>query len=281
MTESPSPWRATLTVAIPVFVVAAAGCAIAFWLWLQDITAPQIAILGSGNRLSILVADGPARLVLATGDDEIAYENSLARFQPLFARRIDVLLLAGDGTMLRVPRAAHDDHPRATLAVAPLLPSLESAAIGPVSALTGPRRIRLGPNVDVTIEAIQPYGTLPSETFPSWRVTITRGDTRVVVLSDGNAADQFPPAPPASVLVVSGDNPATAWEQNPAVALIVNARSIEGPELREAFAGDAAGPNWSARVSDGESLRLRFVEDGIAMPSDAVQALSAIPESVP
>ena len=84
-------------------------------------TAPQVALLGSGNRLSLLVTDGPARLLLATGDNPIEYENALTHVRPIFARRVDVLLVAGSGSELRVPLAAYGDaHVRSATALAAL-----------------------------------------------------------------------------------------------------------------------------------------------------------------
>ena len=70
-------------------------------------------LLGSGNRLSLLVTDGPARLLLATGDSPIDYENALTDVRPIFARRVDVLLVAGSGNTLLVPLAAHERFARA------------------------------------------------------------------------------------------------------------------------------------------------------------------------
>ena len=90
-------WRDRATTVLLVFLIAFAGSAAVFTFWLQDLSVPQVAFLGSGNRLSLLVTDGPARLLLATGDSPIAFENAITRVRPLFARRIDVLLVAGSG----------------------------------------------------------------------------------------------------------------------------------------------------------------------------------------
>lgn len=279
MSGQPSPsWRQIVITVTLVFVIAATGCAVAFALWWRDISAPQVVVLGTGNRLSILVADGPARLVLATGDEPIAYGNALARFQPLFARRVDLLLVAGADRSLLVPVAAHEDrHTRTTIALAPLLASPEAQAIGPIPSFHGPRRVQLGPNIDVTVETAHPYGTQPTDAFPAWRATIERGATRVVVLSDGGAAELFPPGPPAAAVVVSGANPAAAWDWSPAVALVANSEAISGPELRETFADTARAPLWGVLVAPGEALRLRFIDDGLAMPSEPAQRLGIWP----
>jgi hypothetical protein len=278
--REPLSWRQLLATVILVFLVAFAGSTVAFALWLRDVWEPQVAFLGSGNRLSLLVSEGPARLILATGDDPINYENALTRFQPLFGRRIDLLLLAGEGTTLLVPLSAfRDPHTRMTAALAPLPDSPEADALGAIPSFTGPRRIRVGPSVSVTVETAFPFGADPSTAFPSWRATVERGETRIVVLSDGHAASLFPPAAPASVLAVSGQDPATAWNLGPAVALVANGDAISGPDMRTAFADGPRPPEWGFRVAPGEALRLRFVDGGIEIPSDSAQNLRGTPTS--
>jgi hypothetical protein len=277
-TDRPTDWRASLATALLVFAIAASGCTVAFALWLNDLVAPQMALLGSGNRLSVFVSDGPARLILATGDDPVAYENALTRFRPIFARRVDVLLLAGSDRSLLVPVAAHaDPHVRLTTALAPLPPSPEATAVGPVPALTSPRRIQLGPSLSVTVETALPFGVDATTTFPAWRATIARAETRIVVLSDGAAAALFPPDAPASVLAVSGDDPVAAWDLAPAVALVANSEAIGGPELRSAFAASHRPPQWGLRVFPGEALRLRFIDGGVEISSETAQSLAGTP----
>ena len=271
---APVSWRDVRLTAVLVFLITFVGGAAAFAIWLNDLRAPQIAVLGSGDRLSLLVVDGPARLLIASGDDPIGFENALAQVRPIFARRVDVLLVAGNGETLLVPLAAHGDrHVRTSAALAPLPPSPETDAFGAVSALAGPRRIRLGPAVTVTVETRLPFGTDPAIDFPAWRAIIEHGETRVTVLSDADAAALFPPANPASVLVVAGDNPVEAWTLSPAPVLVTNANAIGGPDLRSAFAASARSPDWGFRVFPGEALRLRFVPGAVEIPSESAHEL--------
>jgi hypothetical protein len=268
-------WRDVVTTALVVFLIAFAGCVATFGFWLQDLSAPQVAFLGSGNQLSLLVSDGPARLLLATGDSPIDYQNALTQVRPIFARRVDVLLLAGSGSTLLVPQtAASDAHVRIATALAPLPESPEAEALGPVSVFSTPRRIRLGPSVQVTVETALPFGMDPDEEFPAWRVTVERGETRIVVLSDGGAAALFPPDAGASVLAVSGDDPAAAWELSRGVAFVANAEAIGGPEMRSAATESRRPPEWGFRVFPGEALRLRFVPGGVELPSEPAQNLA-------
>jgi len=274
-------WREIVTTAVLVFLVACAGTSAAFTFWLQDLTAPQVVLLGSGNRLSLLVTDGPARLLLATGDSPIDYENALTSVRPIFARRVDVLLVAGSGDTLLVPLAAHgDSHVRSATALAPLPHSAEADAIGAIPSFSSPQRIRLGPSIAVTIETALPFGADPDADFPSWRATIEHGETRVVVLSDGAAASLFPPPSAPSVLAISGAKPADAWDLSPAVAFVANSEMIGGPEMRAAFAASRRPPRWGYRVFPGEALRLKFVPGGVELPSEPAHDLSGTPAAV-
>jgi hypothetical protein len=274
-------WREVVITAVLVFLVAAAGSAAAFTFWLRELTAAQVALLGSGDRLSLLVTDGPARLLLATGDSPIDYENALTDVRPIFARRVDVLLVAGSDSTLLVPLAARgDSHVRSATALAPLPRSAEADAIGPIPSFSSPQRIHLGPSVQVTVETALPFGADAEADFPAWRATVEHGETRVVVLSDGPAASLFPPPSAPSVLAVSGADPAGAWDFSPAIAFVANSEMIGGPELRDAFSASQRSPEWGYRVFPGEALRMRFIPGGIELPSAPAHDLSGTPSGL-
>jgi hypothetical protein len=276
--NEPTGWREVVGTTLAVFAIAFVGCVVGFALWMQELSAPAVTILGSGDRLSLVVTDGPARLVLATGDDPIGYENALARVRPIYARRVDVLLLAGSGQSLLVPVAAHaDPYVRNVWALALLPPSPEGEALGPVAALTEPTRVQLTLGTSVTVETLLRFGADPEAEFPDWRATIERGETRVAVYSDGSAAALFPPGDAASVVVIAGSDPVSGWELAPAAVLIANADAIAGSDLRDAFTGLGHGPAWWDRVHPGEALRLRFIPGGIELPADAMQPLPTVP----
>lgn len=279
MTERTAPgWRQLGFSVLLVLAITTAGCSAGFAIWLQDLAAPQVAFLGSGDQLSLLVTDGPARLLLATGDEPIQFENALAKFRPLFARRIDVLLVTGQESSLLVPHAAQrGGHARLALSLGSIPASAGFETLASLPSFAAPRRIRLGPSVTVTVETAYPFAADPAESPPAWRATIERGESRVVVLSDGEAAALFPPGPPASVLAVSSGNPETAWSHHPAVAFVANSRAISGPEMRSAFAESRHPPAWGFLVAPGEALRMHFVDGGVALPFDRAQDLAGTP----
>jgi hypothetical protein len=273
--------REVALTALLVFLVTAAGSIAACTFWLQELTTPQVVLLGSGNRLSLLVTDGPACVLLATGDSPIDYENALTYVRPIFARRVDILLVAGSGSSLLVPLAAQSDsHLRSAIALAPLPRSPEADAIGAIPSFSTPQHIRLGSSTRVTAETALPFGVDADEDFPAWRATIQHGETQVVVLSDGPAASLFPPASAPSVLGVAGPDPAAAWDLSPAVAFVANSEMIGGPELRSAFTESRRPPQWGNRVFPGEALRLRFVPGGVELPSEPAHDLSGVPSDL-
>lgn len=265
-------WRQVQTTFVAVFFIAfvasIAGCA----FWMRELYRPQIAILGSGNRLSLFVAEGPARLIIATGDDAVALENALTEVRPLFARRVDLLLINGDGTTLLAPLAAHQDsHVRSAYAIGQIPSSPEATALGPIRVLGSPRRIQIGPTMSLLLETA-PVGD--EGTLAAWRATIEHGTTRVVVLSSAESAALFPPVPNASLLATDGQDLAGAWDLSPALAIVANGDAVSGPDLRAAFV-NGQGPQWGYRVDPGDALRLRFVNGALELPAEGAQIPTA------
>lgn len=263
-------WRNVLVTVGTVFLVALVGVGIAAGMWYRDIMSPRIVFLGSGDRLSVLVSDGPSRLLIASGDDPTGFENALTSVLPIFARRVDVLLVSGAMTTLLAPLSAiQGEQVRMARSLGTIPPSLEASELGDVSALTAPSRIRLSPEITLSIETALPVDAEPNDPI-SWRAIVERGPTRIVVLSDGEAAGLFSVPPPASVIAVAGDAPVTGWDAAPGVALVTAAGELSGPKLRERFAGDNP-PRWGFRVASGEALTFHFVENGLEVSEESAQ----------
>jgi hypothetical protein len=263
-------WRNVVVTAGTVFVVALVGVGIAVGLWYRDIMSPRIVFLGSGDRLSVLVSDGPARLLIASGDDPTGYENALTSVLPIFARRVDVLLVSGAKTTLLAPvAAAQGEQVQVTRSLGTIPPSLEASELGEITALNAPSRIRLSPEITLSIETAIPENAEPDDPV-SWRAIVERGQTRIVVLSDGMAAGLFSMPPPASIIAVAGDDPVAGWDAAPGVALVAAAGELSGPKLRERFAEDNA-PRWGFRVASSEALTFHFVENGLEVAEESAQ----------
>lgn len=273
-------WREVLVTAGTVFLVALVGVGIALGIWYRDIMSPRIVFLGSGNRLSVLVSDGPSRLLIASGDDPTGFENAFTSVLPIFARRVDVLLVSGTNTTLLAPLAAKQgEEVRLTRSLGVVPPSVEANEFGDLTELTLPARIRLSPEITLSIEAALPQNGVQGDPV-AWRAIVERGQTRIVVLSDGEAAGLFSIPPPASVIAVAGDDPIEGWNNSPGVALVAASGELSGPELRERFAGDHA-PRWGFRVASGEALTFHFVESGLAVSGESAQQPEAAATPIP
>lgn len=263
-------WREVLSTAGAVLLIALIGVGLAVAIWYRDIMSPRVVFLGSGNRLSVLVSDGPARLVIASGNDPTGYQNAFTAALPIFARRVDVLLVSGTNTRLLAPlAAAQSDDVRLTRSLGPIPPSLEASELGDLAELTVPARIRLSPEITLTVETAFPDDAKPGDPI-SWRIVVERGQTRIVILSDGKAAALFAAPPPASIIAVAGGDPVVGWNAAPGVALVAAAENLSGPRLRERFAA-ANAPTWGFRVASGEALTFHFVPDGLAVSGESAQ----------
>lgn len=276
-------WRGGLLVGLAVFLVGG-GTTIAVGLaWAREVRSPRVVLLGSGSRLSVLVTDGDARLLIATGDDPVAFANALARARHPTTRRIDVLLVAGEGPFLVAPASLRDD-PRVRLraSLGPLTGSAEAVALAGegVAPLPSPRRIRLGDEVSVRVEsaAVEPEGEVDGGAG-AWRATVRRGATTVAILSDGRAAAAFDPLGPVSALVVAGTEPLAAWAAVDAPLLVVAGSDavLSGKELRQGAARLFDDARTAIRVHPGEALPLRFVGAGLEAPAEPAQTVGATP----
>lgn len=261
-----------LTVASVAFAAFALGFAAIQLSWLEELQRPRVVLLGSGDRLSILVTDGDARLLIASGNDPAAFGNALGRVLRPSQDRLDLVLVAGTGDDLRAAAVAVA-HPgvRSVAAIAPFPRSPDLPALLGVPMIGAPRRIVLG-GTGVTIEALPTNDE--EDAGWVWRATIVRGASKIVVLSDGGAAKRFPTTTPGSVLVVAGPAPVAGWEGEPAPVLALPDAAVPPAQLREAAAAGAPVPSSVVRVFPGEAVPLEFVEDGIALPSEATARLT-------
>ncbi len=269
------------TIAGVVFVAFALGFAVVQISWLQELRRPRVVLLGAGDRLSVLVTAGDARLLLASGDDPAAFGNALGRVLRPSQERIDEVLVAGEGDDLRAAAlAAALPGTRSVVAVAPFPRSPDLPSLIGVPVIGAPRRIDLG-TVAVTVEAVPANdgtdegtaGGATEGTAWAWRATIERGASTVVVLSDGGAAARFPPSAPGSVLVVSGEDPMAGWEIGPAPVLALPDAAIPPERLRETAAAGEPVPSSVVRVFPGEAVALEFVAGGIALPRESTVLL--------
>ncbi len=274
--ENAPVWRINAALALTAFVMTVVGGSLVCAFWLRDLGEPSVTFLGSGSNLSVLVSDGPARFLLATGDDPIGFENAFLATQPLFARRVDLLLVAGDAASLRVPEAARRAaNPRHIAAIGALPLSPERDALLPIETMSGRRHIRLGSGLSIRVETRLPIAADALESAEAWRLTIDHRSAQIVIYSDGDAVPLFPPAGPASIVAVAGSEPVVFMPAGDGAVFVANATQIGGPELREATSADESGMAWTVRVHPGDAVRLLLTTDGVDVPSWAAVPVQA------
>lgn len=250
--------------------------------WREELRRPRVALLGAGGQLSVLVTAGEARLLVATGDDPVAFGNALTRVRRATAPRLDVLLVAGEDRRLLAPAAIVGERRVGFLAsLGPLGSSAEAATVGTtaVPVLSGSRRFVLPEGVRVTVEVgggdgvEDAAGGEAEGVGVSWRMVVERGSSSVVVVSDGEAAARFPAIEAASVLVVAGEDPLASWEEVPAAVFVAAAEAVEGQEVRQAAVGAVDAPGWSVRVHPGEVASLAFGSGGVELAAGMAQRI--------
>lgn len=253
-------------------------------VWARESGQPRIVLLGSGGSVSVLVASGDARLLIATGSDPAAFAAALESARQPTQRRIDILLAAGRGDDLLVPAAiAADPHVRMAATLGRLDSGPGRGSIAKLPALTEPRQVTLDEDVAVRLEAA-PLAERENDEPErwAWRATVVRGSARVVVVSDGAASALFAPPTATSLVVVAGRDPlgavaGTTGVAAPAVAFAD--RALSPREMRGSAGSVSAG--WAVRVFDGEAVAIPFTADGLAVSSDAAVTLTFVDPATP
>jgi len=271
-------WRSNTVIALSAFIITVVGGSLICLFWIRDLRTPSVTFLGSGSDLSVLIADGPSRLLLATGDNPIAFENAFLATQPLFARRVDLLLVSGDAASLRVPETARKATvPRQLASLGALPPSPEFDALQPLGAISGHQHVRLSNETTVWIETQTPIGADPLATEEAWRLIIEHQGTRISIYSDGDAVPLFPAEHPGSIVAVTGSDPLAFMADGEGVVFVANATQIDGPALREALSVPDADSSWLVRVHPGDAVRMLLSDDGVDVPAWA--AIEVLRES--
>ncbi len=240
--------------------------------WANETRQPRLNVLGSGNALSVLITAGQARILLATGDDPVAFANALAQVRHPTTPRIDILLVTGRGRSLLVPIAARETvHPRYVASLGAIPPSPERDALqgAMVPVLASPRVIDLGSGIQVEVEIADAGIATDADAEQAWRLIVRHGVTTVVILSRGEDAGRFPDIGPVAALVVAAGTLTTGPEGPAAGALVVPATAIKGKDLRRDLGSLIREKVWTIRSFPGEVTRLEFVPGGLRLPAHA------------
>src|SRR5215203_2521126 len=252
--------QALLIAILTYFAVTTAGFGIGAH-WRNEDRAPGVMLLGSGSHVSILVVDGDARLLIASGDDASAFGNALAEAMHPTSRRIDVVVIDGDERSGAVAARVRRDIPGATTFVMPgeLANRLADFNLQPDDVIAKDTHIALTSELTVTI--------FPgSDGDNGWHAGIRRRSTRVLAISDGKMA---PMGQQVSAIVFTDRYDASALAGSGGRAVIVPSGATSLDKLR-ADAQGTVSTDFALFVGDGEAIKLKFTDRGIELPSDAI-----------
>ncbi len=247
-------------------------------LSMHEASQPRVSVLGTGNRLSILVTDGPARLLIAAGNNTADFGNAWAAALPLLLRRVDVLYVS----------PLLDDAPVVTKAIREI-PFRRQRTLSPEEVGQGDadvaqpgywtEEVRLSRHVYVTVATSTLTPANGSPPRPIWSAEISRSATRVVALSEPGAASLLQDLA-ASALVLQDGDPLQALALVDAGALVSSPLS---KAQRQRLASQQAQRVWHVPVFSGEVIRLTFVPDGLRLPRTAhnVSSLNPTQQTTP
>jgi hypothetical protein len=245
---------------------------------MHEASQPRVSVLGTGNRLSILITDGPARLLIAAGNNTADFGNAWAAALPLLLRRVDVLYVS----------PLPEDAPVVTKTTREI-PFRRQRTLSPEEVGQGDpdgmepgywiEQVHLSRHVRVTVAAstITPSNGSPHR--PVWSAEITRSATRVVALSEPGAAMLVQDLT-ASALVLQHGDPLQALAIVDASALVSSPLS---KAQRQRLASQQKQSVWHVPVFSGDVVRLTFVPDGLRLPRTAhnISPLSPAREATP
>jgi hypothetical protein len=225
--------------------------------WIRVDSVPSIRILGSGNRLSLLVTARNARLLIASGNDGSAFGNALGHALKPTSRRLDVLILAGGDNDLPVAGRARRDLGASSVWVlaGPLARHLSELHLDPSRVIAASTRFQLGVNYWVTI-------TPASDAAGDWSAVIQNGHSIVYAGTTSSLAAESAPRA-AAVIVTSGKLPAAGTMPNASVVSLA-ASSGSFSDLQN-LADAMQTAVYAIRVSPGQSATIDFSRNGIAL----------------
>jgi hypothetical protein len=238
--------------------------------WVRDDRVPSVRVLGSGNRLSVLVVSDEARLLIAAGNDASAFSNALAAALHPMSRRIDVVLLSAEDSDRAVVARVRRDYPEAVTFMLPgdLNHSVQDLGLTDANILDRSTRYSLPGGVTVTVD--------PGDDDTGWSAEIQTDHAFIHVTKTPDAGSVSKETPTAIVYTEKVDSEL----QLPIEAQVfVMPGSSETPVISPEALESSDKQHWLVRVFDTGVEQLTFTDRGIALPSSAVLFEPAEPQS--
>lgn len=233
----------------------------------RSVNRPAIHVIGSGDRLSVLVVSGSTRVLLAGGDDGSAFMNGLADTLGLSGHGIDAAVISGaDSDMAVANRVVRDIAPDRMLMVeGPLADRRSELTKREIVMIARPISIELPDATRIVVTPSPSAGELASG---EWTATIMHRNSTVLVASRLDRGIEW--SANLEALIVCGDAKADALVAVPAAAFVLRSTALDRDELESAI-GDAENDRWLVRVGETSAARIGLVESGLELPGSAFQ----------
>ncbi len=247
-------------------------------VWLEtrasQLAAPRVTLLGSGSSLSVLITAGPARVLLAAGDDPAAASRALGTALAGGSQRIDLLVVGATDAALAVPAAwVRSGTARQVVRIGRPHPGRQTGDLPHgIPQLPADARITVAPGLTVEILTVEIPGDQRGDFDLAWQAVVRSGSSTVTILSDTKYADRFAPSRSTGVLVALRGDDFGTMVPGPAGALVVAAHDVEGNEVRSLLPPLLDHDLPVIRVHDGLTVGLNLTDAGVRLaPGDVTR----------
>lgn len=248
-------------------IVATLAASLVAQEWREAVAGPELALLGSGSRLSALIRAGETRVLIAAGDNIDEFDRAYARVQRPTAPRLDFLIVAGTGRHLLVPeRLVARGAARQVLTLHQLGADARGGVLAEAQIPTIRDRREMRIDNDVTISIIPVSDYRPAQ---SWAITVSHRGTHVLIVPTAEAPLSAVSSRSASSLVVLGKMDfGMPYPQSQSII-------VHGDQAQAAIQASTADPSasgpWLWTVHDSEALIVTFDEGALELPSSGAR----------
>lgn len=237
--------------------------------WRHAVAGPELAILGSGSRLSALIRAGETRVLIAAGDNIDEFDRAYARVQRPTAPRLDILIVSGTGRHLLVPeRLVARGAARQVLSLQALGSDVRTGVLADeqIPTIRQRREIRIDDDVTIAIDPVSDY-----QSVGAWAITVSHRSMRILIVPDADTVQSAVGSGSVSSLVVLGKMDfRTPSQQSQSVV-------VHGDQAQAAIQASTDDPltsgPWLWTVHDSEALVMVFKDGALRVPRSGVRRL--------
>jgi hypothetical protein len=272
------PLRAVIIAPLAaVSIVAMLAASLVAQEWRNAVAGPELALLGSGSRLSALIRAGETRVLIAAGDNIDEFDRAYARVQRPTAPRIDLLIVAGTGRHFLVPeRLVARDAARQVLTLHAIGADARGGVLTDeqIPTIRQRREIRIDNDVMIAINPVSDY--LSAQT---WAITVMHRGMRILIVPNADALQSADRSRSVSSLVVLGKMDFRTPHRE-SRSIIVHGDQAQAAIQASTDDPTTSGP-WLWTVHDSEALVMAFKEGALLIPPSGARRLLAWSAAVP